>query len=109
MKYTSYQIKDMDADKLRLAVAEAQGFTNVCMDEFGLEIDPIDDISDAMQLVEEAHKAGCDVHMYAPPFDHIDRYYCKFTSRRDYFGEYMSGETLPLAICRSWLLWKGDQ
>jgi hypothetical protein len=37
MKLTYDEIEAMDAAQLRVAVAEAQGFTNVCMDEYGLQ------------------------------------------------------------------------
>lgn len=80
MKYEPCEIIKMDSNQLRMAIAEAQGFSNAYVDKnLGwcgftsvgdryIIPDPVNDITDAMRLIH--------------------------------------AETVTIAICRAWLLWK---
>jgi hypothetical protein len=64
-------------------------------------------MSDAMYLIYDVQKAGYWVRMYTP-VDDIE--YCcvivKKSSGHDWEG---LGETLPIAICKAWLLWNNGR
>jgi hypothetical protein len=119
---TKDEIMAMDADALRLAIAEAQGWKRIeTASYFTAECwrDPDDldfvylpdwpaDIAAAWELVEEMDKAYFsltrtnDTHWAPAPFGKI-HWECRFYAPQK--GE-MFGDTAPLAICRAWLVWK---
>jgi hypothetical protein len=120
MTLTSDEIMAMDADQLRLAIAKETGFikdghywriTNDTFKRLVYLPDWPRDIAAAWGLVEELRTAFFSTHLIG--WDHQDKYYVICHPRQGH-GENLpdlegQGATVPLAICRAWLIWKGSQ